>query len=145
MLCDKSFTYYLAGKMSNVRQFNIPMFDRVSADLRQQGYTVVSPAELDSPKMRALAIASPDGDLAKLEKDCNETWGEVLARDVKMVADKVQGVIILPGWESSTGARLELFAGLLTKKRFGWWDDNTGTAISASLMEIRRELKEYMP
>lgn len=119
MIVDKLLTYYLAGPMSGIPRFNIPMFDSAAISLRNMGYNIVSPAELDSPEMRALALASIDGDLSELEKDTDETWGNVLARDVHMVADKVDGIIFLPNWWESRGAKLEAFVGLLTRKQFG--------------------------
>ncbi|KKL43628.1 hypothetical protein LCGC14_2366920, partial [marine sediment metagenome] len=36
---DKSLKYYLAGPMSGYPQFNIPLFDQVTAVLRADGYT----------------------------------------------------------------------------------------------------------
>lgn len=116
--------------MSGVPQFNIPTFDRVAGKLRDFGYNIVSPAELDTPSMRERALASPDGDLAKLEQETNETWGEVLGKDVTIVADKVQGIIFLPNWTTSRGAKLEAFVGLLTGKSFAFVDEiNGGVAI----------------
>lgn len=118
MTLDNQLTWYLAGPMSNVPQFNIPKFEEIACLLRDQGLVVVSPPEQDSPAMQVAALASPDGDLAKLEKDTNETWGDVLSRDVKLVADDVGGIVFLPDWQKSRGARLEAFVGLLTGKKF---------------------------
>jgi len=102
--------------MTGIPQFNIPAFDRQAKRLRDSGYEVVSPTELDSPEMRAAAYASLDG-----KPDLNgglvgQSWGEVLGRDVIVVADRVDGVVVLPGWAKSRGARLEVFVALLCKK-----------------------------
>lgn len=100
---------YLAGPMTGIPSFNIPMFDRVAAVLRSQGYDIVSPAELDDPEIRAISLASPDGAIATLNTH-GQTWGDFLARDVKLLADDgIEGVVVLPGWERSNGARLETF------------------------------------
>lgn len=102
---------YLAGPMTGIPQYNIPAFDEAAFILRalQLGYDVVSPAELDDPETRAAALASPDG--APGSGSANgETWGDFLARDVKLLADGgIDGVVVLPGWEKSRGARLETF------------------------------------
>ena len=53
--------YYLGGKMSGIPQFNFPLFDRAAANLRNHGFDIVSPAELDDPETRKAALASVDG------------------------------------------------------------------------------------
>lgn len=99
--------YYLAGPMSGYPQMNIPMFDRVAQLLREWDYDIVSPAELDDEDTRKAALANLDG---SGDGECNgQTWGDFLARDVKLIADGVQGIILMPGWENSRGARLEAF------------------------------------
>lgn len=99
---------YLAGPMSGYPQFNYPAFYAAADMLRAQGYEVVSPAEMDSKELQALALKSTNGTFKDIE-GANETWGDMLARDVKLVADVVDGVCLLPGWENSRGARLEAF------------------------------------
>lgn len=134
-------TLYIAGPMSNIAQFNFPLFEAVTVALRDDGFTIVSPHECDSEATRVSAWASPDG---KAGMDGSETWGECLARDVKMLADgyvvnvenptgrenlspeqnvdgttvAIDGIAFLPNWERSRGARLEAFVGLLTGKEF---------------------------
>ena len=107
---------YIAGPMTGLPQFNFPAFDAAAVELRQRGYEVTSPAELDSPESRAAALASPDGDPEAYENATDETWGDLLARDVKLIADRVHGVVVLPGWERSRGARLETFVARLCGK-----------------------------
>lgn len=108
--------FYLAGPMTGIPQFNFPTFDAAAADLRSRGYDIVSPAELDDPKTRELSLASPDG---KPEEKLNgQTWADFLARDVKLIGDQVTGIILLPGWWKSRGARLESFVGLLSSLKF---------------------------
>src|SRR4030067_356291 len=99
----------IARPMTGYPQFNIPVFDAMAALLRDEGYDVVSPAELDDPEVRAASLASPDGALQTLETH-GQTWGDFLARDVKLFADDgIDGVVVLPGWAKSPGARLETF------------------------------------
>ena len=106
---------YIAGPMSSLPQNNFPAFDAAGAALRALGYEVVSPSELDNPAERALALA----DLPAIS-----TWGDFLARDVKLIADSgVAGIVLLPGWQKSRGARLEAFVGLLCGLQFAVYDD----------------------
>jgi hypothetical protein len=115
--------WYLAGPMSGIPQYNIPAFDAAAAALRAQGADIVSPAELDDPEIRAASLASPDG----LTAVAGKTWGDFLARDVKLIADQVDGILLMPGWIYSKGARLEAFVGLTTGKRFAKLVGDEGT------------------
>lgn len=108
--------WYLAGPMSGIAQFNIPAFDEATETLRFLGYDITSPAELDSVEVRAAAMKSKDG--AHSDVDSIETWGDMLARDVKIISDNMDAVVFLPGWHDSQGARLEAYVALLTKKKF---------------------------
>lgn len=144
LLAD-STRWYLAGPMSGVPQFNIPKFDAISAKLRGDGFTIISPAELDSPLMRARALQSQDGDLRTLEKETHETWGDVLARDVKLVADGIDGIVFMEDWQKSRGARLEAFVGLLTGKKFAIWQTYTGTAFEVSALYVRAIVGDNLP
>lgn len=101
---------YLAGPMSGISQNNFPAFEKAAAVLRDQGFEVVSPAEMDDATDYAIAMS--DGKPQK-------TWGDFLARDVKMIADGgIRGIVFLPDWEISRGAQLEAVVGLLQKNFF---------------------------
>jgi hypothetical protein len=116
--------YYLAGPMSFIPQFNFPLFDSVAAKLREAGHTIVSPAELDDERTREIAMASPDGEPDHYEQKGGWTWGDLLARDVKVVADEVDGIVVLPGWSRSRGARLECYVAMLCNKPVFSFDRN---------------------
>lgn len=111
---DKNKTYYLAGPMSGYPQFNYPAFDAAAKHLRERGYKIISPAEVDSEACRQFSLASKDGNPA----NAPETWGQVLGRDVQIIADQVQGIVFLTGWQQSRGARLEALVGLLCGHEF---------------------------
>jgi hypothetical protein len=102
--------------MTGLPQFNIPAFERMAIKLRAAGFEVVSPVELDSDAIRNEALASTTGAMPAGGKIGGETWGQILARDVIVVADQIDGIVALPGWEKSRGARLEIFVALLCKK-----------------------------
>lgn len=106
---------YVAGPMSGIPQFNIPAFDRVSAVLRALDHQVINPAEEDPPTVRAAALASAHGNPADL-LPTGHTHGELLARDVKLIADGVDCIMLLPGWRYSNGALLEATVAYLYRK-----------------------------
>lgn len=116
---------YIAGPMTGLPQNNFPAFDEAARWLREQGYTVVSPAELDDPV---------DRDLALKDLPATKTWGDFLARDVKLIADTgIDGIVLLPDWFKSRGARLEATVGMLCGLAFyelgdGWISPRIGHA-----------------
>jgi hypothetical protein len=131
--------YYICGPMSHMPQSNFPMFYAVARDLRSRGYEIISPAELDDDEDKAAAMASSTGSLADHPK--GKTWADFLSRDVKIVADEVQGLIFLPGWTKSRGAKLEAFVGILCKHKFYEWTDGdihplTAMDVMAMISEI---------
>lgn len=110
--------YYLfvrfIGPMTAIPHFNFPAFHEATDDLRSKGYIVISPAELDSPEAKKAAEESLDGDPSHYAS--NDSWGDLLARDVKLIADEgIDAIVVLPGWHSSRGARLETFVARLCK------------------------------
>ena len=101
---DTSLTYYLAGPMTGYPQFNFPLFSGVAEKLRSYGFSIIAPSELDSPEVKKAALASTNGD----HEACQvETWGQLLGRDIQILADDCKGIIFLPDWQESKGARLE--------------------------------------
>lgn len=134
--------WYLCGPMSGIPHYNIPAFDAAARALRAKGLTIVSPAELDAPHIREACLQSRDG------KDVtgHGSWGDFLARDVKLVSDGIHGLILLPGWERSRGARLEVFVGLLCDKAFAAYDPFAECAYPYGIARGPREiLMENMP
>ncbi|KKN32965.1 hypothetical protein LCGC14_0808370 [marine sediment metagenome] len=126
---DKDIKYYLAGPMSGIDQHNIPAFDEATQRLRAQGYTLISPAELDGGAFRKEAMKdSPD--MAGGATCLGHTYGELLSRDVQTIADTCGGIILLPGWHKSRGARLEAYIGLAWGLRFGTYHFGSVVALS---------------
>jgi hypothetical protein len=106
--------------MSGYPQFNFPAFFEAAAELREIGFEVVSPAEIDNQEDKGAALSSPDGDPSNRSL-IKKTWGDFLSRDVKLLADEgIEGIVFLPDWEKSKGAKLEAYVGLLLKFKF--WD-----------------------
>ncbi len=97
---------YIAGPMRGVPEFNFPLFRRARCRLREVGYTVTCPAEMDE-----LDGFDPTGmtgyePLDRLGLDLHT----VLRRDVLAVLD-ADGIGTLPGFEDSRGATAEVALG----------------------------------
>jgi len=133
---------YLAGPMTGIPQFNYPAFIEAAEDLRAKGYDIVSPAELDDPETRKAAMAAPDGAVGTGSAN-GETWGDFLARDVKIVADEVDGIVFLPGWAFSRGARLEAFVAVLANKT-NFYNYSHGHLRPTSTERVKEVLTEML-
>lgn len=90
---------YIAGPMTGIPKYNFPAFHAATADLRERGHKVRSPAERDI-KM---------GFDAEVQDTPPPGWslGECLRWDLKSVLWS-DAVVLLAGWESSPGAACEV-------------------------------------
>lgn len=83
--------YYLAGPMSGIQDQNYPAFQSACEQLRYVGFEIVSPHETFHHPTQ------PD----------EEGWAVLVRHDAASLL-KCQGIILLPGWSKSKGARFEL-------------------------------------
>ena len=86
---------YLAGPMRGIPEFNFPAFREAASVLRGCGFDVWSPAERDEAEG-----FNPKADEAK-------PLAYYMRFDLPAVCEADQ-VVVLPGWEQSQGARLEV-------------------------------------
>ncbi len=100
--------------MSGIPAFNVPAFTAAAKKLREKGHTVISPPEADEADGVIGVADSPDGDMAPITAKFGETWGSLIARDKKIIADDgIEAIAVLPGWLTSKGARLEVMLGIM--------------------------------
>ena len=98
--------YYLAGPITDDAEYRVK-FAAAAADLRDQGFDIENPVEMDAPEDAAEALADPYG----------PKYEELLARDLAIIEhEDVDGVVVLPGWEESRGARREVVHALVLHK-----------------------------
>lgn len=84
---DRANHLYLAGPMTGFEDFNFPAFNSAAAKLRAIGYVVENPSE--------------HGVVDDAE------WRDYMAYDLTRLG--LCGIVaVLPGWENSKGARLEV-------------------------------------
>ena len=99
---------YLSGPMTGLPEYNYRAFHAAARKLRSLGHTVVNPAELH-----------PHGWLRRLlhrvlrvlrlvrGKQLAPTWADYMRADIRALLD-CEAIALLPGWEQSRGARIEV-------------------------------------
>lgn len=102
---------YLAGPMRGIKDFNFPAFREATAALRAEGHSVFSPAERDEEEFGAERLKSETGSEAEVSRNLGME-GLSLARkcflhDTHYICTTADAVALLPGWETSKGARAE--------------------------------------
>lgn len=90
--------------MSGYDQFNFPAFHAAAQDLRSKGYIVLSPAEKDEESGFDATLNSLDG----------FDWKAAFSWDLLAIIE-ADAVVVLPGWEKSKGANIEVAAALFMK------------------------------
>ncbi|WP_333810768.1 dATP/dGTP diphosphohydrolase domain-containing protein [Timonella senegalensis] len=95
-------TVYIAGPMTGLPEFNFPAFD-TARDKYSTQFSVTSPADHDREQGFDPTGLTGHENLADLGLSLEET----LLWDLQRVAD-ADGLILLKGWEKSSGARAEL-------------------------------------
>lgn len=81
-------TFYVSGPMAGYADHNHPAFHKAAAELRAIGHTVVNPAELNPLPV-------------------THSREECLRRDIAGMVT-CDAIALLPGWENSEGAAVEL-------------------------------------
>ena len=78
---------YISGPMSGLPEHNFPAFNAEAAQLRSLGYEVINPVDING--------------------DSSTPWEECLRRDlIELLGCDI--LALLPGWQISKGAQLEL-------------------------------------
>ena len=77
---------YIAGPMTDLPGLNFPAFHAEAARLRESGYEVINPAELNP--------------------DTTMEWHMAMRKDIAALVT-CQAIYMLPGWSRSKGATLE--------------------------------------
>ena len=95
---------YLAGPMSGKKDHNFPAFFAAAKQLRKQGHTVFSPAEVDLEDYTDHQAIHDD----EAKRGFHAVWRERLAVDFEWIMLKADAVFVLPGWEESWGVNAEL-------------------------------------
>lgn len=90
---------YVAGPMRNFPEYNFPAFHEATATLRRLGHDVFNPAERDLQ----------DGFDPTIDKALPLTY--YMRIDLPAVCES-DAVVVLPGWQLSQGANIEVFVAM---------------------------------
>jgi hypothetical protein len=80
--------------MSGYADFNVPVFKEAKTILEQQGLSIQLPYDIESTVQEGWE------------------WEDYLGEDIKLIG-RCKGIIVLPEWQRSRGAKLEIAAGLM--------------------------------
>lgn len=93
---------YVAGPMTGLPKFNYPAFNEAAKKLRTYGFSIANPAE----------NTNPGGE-----------WEDWLRQSIAQVLGS-HGVAVLPDWQQSKGARLEVHVATelgMEVQPVDWW------------------------
>lgn len=96
---------YVAGPMRGRPLFNFRAFDETVANLRAEGYEVISPADMDRAKGFDPSTLPADWDWHQVPEGFS--LDDAVLRCVEAVI-ACDGVFCLDGWEQSKGASAEV-------------------------------------
>jgi hypothetical protein len=94
---------YIAGPMRGYPQYNFPAFDAARNYLVQNGWNVISPADID--RASGLNEQTPPESITDPKSFIYRDFHAMLF----LTPNCGDAIIMLPGWERSTGAMAELF------------------------------------
>lgn len=95
---------YVCGPMRRIAQFNFPAFFAAEEQLRQAGFEVFNPARRDVDRGFDPSKMTGHEDLSTLGFDLRDA----LAVDMAYISREADMLVVLPGWEQSSGATAEV-------------------------------------
>lgn len=109
-------TLYLCGPRSgsHIIDTNIPLFARVAQSLRELGYNVLNPVDVNMAFLGAPYSPPPTA-----PSDHRTFPG--LRADIFALLSVCDGIALLPGWEAAIGCRAEVALGITFCYAFVHW------------------------
>lgn len=99
---------YIAGPMRGFPCFNFPAFDEAASTLEAAGIEPISPAQMDRDAF-GWGVCPSEDVMAGFSVE------DALRRDFQAILG-ADGIVLLPGWEKSSGATAERFVAETTGK-----------------------------
>jgi hypothetical protein len=110
---------YLAGPMQAHGNYNFPLFDHAAEKLRAAGHEVFSSADHAREKLGSLEYIQKMGK-AELEYAIRT---QLFPEQITWICRHAEGLLMLPGWAQSEGAKIERQVALYFKKPVGELDN----------------------
>lgn len=130
---------YLAGPMRGHLLYNFPAFFKAALHLRKRGFDVVNPAEHDMA-----AGLNPDKPLDdKSQPPLFLNMREVLRQDFLEILN-ADGIVLLPGWDKSVGARAERLVAHHAGRKIFLWDPEERVALPVPADTQDPDIKFYL-
>lgn len=127
--------------MRGIEDFNFPAFHAASAQLREFGWDIYSPAERDES----------DPQIEESMKNFGGNWSEgthplayFMQFDLAAVC-RADAVILLPGWEASQGARLEVSTALEVDVLVFLYDETAVWGVGEQIKSVPHKGSETLP
>ena len=105
LLAEPAKRAYIAGPMRKIKNFNFPAFYAAEAYLKLRGFEVGNPAAFDEEIYGKGFAVSETGDLADIPQF---DFRKALLADLTYIISKATHIVLLPGWNQSSGAQVEL-------------------------------------
>jgi hypothetical protein len=131
---------YVGGPMRGIPEFNFPAFNAAAAQLRDEGHEVFNPAEKDNERHgKDISKGNTNGDEAVAAKEHGFNLRVALGDDLAWICTHADAVALLPGWETSKGARAEAATAIaLGLKVFALIADNHKASLDR-IADMRRD------
>lgn len=91
---------YIAGPMTGHPDLNFPAFHAAAAEYRKKGAFVINPAEMNGGDAEIAATAKLTAE------QYHAHWVRCMKKDINALMT-CDGIVMLPGWQKSRGAKLE--------------------------------------
>jgi len=99
-LVERVTRVYIAGPMSGHEDLNFPAFHAAAAEYRTRGAFVINPAEINSAEVQT----AMSGTLTAEQYHAH--WARCMKKGINALMT-CDGIVMLPGWQKSRGAKLE--------------------------------------
>ena len=143
---DVTTTLYLAGPMRGKPLYNFQEFENAKCSLATSTVRVISPHDMDiadgSVTIAHRLMVGPYGYGREFHAvEWNGEFAPTMRKDIAEIVTKCDGIVLLPGWEDSEGARLEQTVAVICGLDVYEWHNGTAVLIEDPEPSLQPALK----